>query len=285
MYPPEVLARRNGGSGTNTSSNTSQSTQSTNTSSNTNSNSNNSSNSTTKKKDEYDDDNRYNYNHTWDYKTNSFVDSNESSNKNNSSSSSSFNNSNKNSSSNNNSNSSNNSSNSSSSKNDEMYWELDGKIYYSREEWLAAYEEVSDEATKKHQEEEQENIKNYAKETLKLVNEARAEEGHKSLTLDPDLVAVAEIRAKEISEYYSHTRPDGRQYGSAIDDYGCDYFFAGENIAKGGAITFEIKTWLNSSGHRATLMMDEYQYYGAAAYWDEHGSTFFVQVFGGLANP
>ncbi len=153
-------------------------------------------------------------------------------------------------------------------------WEYNGKIYFD-------YNEYTDAMSDKMQKEEQWEIEHYAEGTLELVNEARAEEGLPPLTLDPDLVEAAEIRAKELSEYFSHTRPDGSQAYDVIKSCGGIYFYDGENIASGGAISSTIQGWMSSSGHRKTIMGSEYQYYGAAAYRDESGSTFFVQLFGG----
>ena len=156
--------------------------------------------------------------------------------------------------------------------NDGDVFERDGKIYFTREE----SQQASDKA---HAEEEQWEIKHYAEGTLELVNEARAEEGLPALTLDPDLVEAAEIRARELSEYFSHTRPDGRRPHSVLDDLGIPCRSHGENIASGGAISSTIKGWMSSSGHRAAILGEQYETYGAAAYRDKNGSTFFVQIF------
>lgn len=235
-------------------------------------------------------DSRYNYNYTWDYETNSPVDPDEARRLqrehgyNNTTAT------------NDEDRKENTSSNKSSSKedredkketsskedsNDDIYWEYNGKIYYSEEEWREAERKAGEEATEKAREEEQWEIEHYAEGTLELVNEARAEEGLPALTLDPDLVEAAEIRARELSEYFSHTRPDGSQAYDVIKACGGIYFYDGENIAKGGAISSTIQGWMSSSGHRETIMGKKYQYYGAAAYRDENGSTFFVQLFGG----
>lgn len=157
--------------------------------------------------------------------------------------------------------------------NDGDVFERDGKIYFTREE----SQQASDKA---HAEEEQWEIEHYAEETLKLVNEARAEEGLPALTLDPDLVEAAEIRAKELTEYYSHTRPDGSDSNTIIDEYS-SYFFGTENIAKGTSTTPSITSWMGSSGHRAQILNEKYQYYGAATIRSDSGSTYSVQIFGG----
>ena len=221
-------------------------------------------------------DSRYNYNYTWDYETNSPVDDDEvrrlqrehgyntttndeddykestSSNK----------------------------SSSKEERDEDIYWEYNGKIYYSEEEWREAERKAGEEATEKAREEEQWEIEHYAEGTLELVNEARAEEGLPALTLDPDLVEAAEIRAKELTEYYSHTRPDGSDSNTIIDEYS-SYFFGTENIAKGTSTTPSITSWMGSSGHRAQILNEKYQYYGAATIRSDSGSTYSVQIFGG----
>lgn len=220
---------------------------------------------------------RYNYNYTWDYETNSPVDpdevrrlqrehgynttTNEDDYKESTSSNS-------------------NKSSSKEERDEDIYWEFDGKIYYSEEEWKAAADAALDKSTEKAKEEDAYNISHFAEGTLELVNEARSEEGLPPLTLAPDLVEVAEIRARELSELYSHTRPDGSDSNTVIREY-TSYFFGTENIARGSSTTIEIQTWLSSSGHRKAIMGEKYQYYGAAEYMDSNGTTYAVQIFGG----
>ena len=132
---------------------------------------------------------------------------------------------------------------------------------------------------KKAREEEQWEIEHYAEGTLELVNEARAEEGLQALTLDPDLVAIAEIRAKDLCEYFSHNRPDGSEGTDLIDDYDIPSTINGENIARGTSTAINIQIWLDSSGHRKTIMGKRYQTYGAAIIRSESGATYCVQIF------
>ncbi len=225
-------------------------------------------------------DNRYNYNYTWDYETNSPVDDDEVKRLQREHGYNSTTDDNREDRDDRKESTSSNKTPSNKERDDDIYWEFDGKIYYSEEEWKAAAEAALDKSTKEIAEEEQWNIEHYAEETLKLVNEARAEEGLPSLTLDPDLVEAAEIRARELSELRSHTRPNGSSWSTIIDEY-TSYFFGGENIASGGAVGSRIQGWLDSPGHRKEILNDKVQYYGAAAYVDENGSTFFVQLFGG----
>ena len=155
---------------------------------------------------------------------------------------------------------------------EEEVWDYNGVIYDTYEEYLDAID-------KDKKAEDAETIANFASGTLELVNEARAEEGLPPLELDPDLVEAAEIRAQELSELFSHTRPDGSRGTSIIDDLRIPCTVSAENISRGGGVSINIQDWLASSGHRAQIMGERYQTYGAAIYQDDNGSVFAIQIF------
>ncbi len=116
-----------------------------------------------------------------------------------------------------------------------------------------------------------------AYEVLDIVNKERASQGKAKLTMDKDLLATAMLRANELVLNFSHTRPDGTSCFSAITK---NTGGVGENIAAGYYSPEDVMTgWMNSSGHRANILMDDFTTigigsvkYGAARYW--------VQVFG-----
>lgn len=64
---------------------------------------------------------------------------------------------------------------------------------------------------------------------LKLINTERASKGCKQLTEDPDLDRFSAYRGKEVQTLFSHTRPDGTEWATAIPT---EYMFktAGENL-------------------------------------------------------
>ena len=72
---------------------------------------------------------------------------------------------------------------------------------------------------------------------------------------------VAQVRAGEIVNYFSHTRPNGSSCFSLYDEAGLDYRAAGENIAAGyyGASAV-VDGWMNSTGHRANILSESYDY-------------------------
>lgn len=73
----------------------------------------------------------------------------------------------------------------------------------------------------------------FANEVVRLVNEERAKAGLPALTVDRGAASAAQVRAKEIERSFSHTRPDGSSFNSALTEAGVNFSGAGENIAYG----------------------------------------------------
>ena len=109
-----------------------------------------------------------------------------------------------------------------------------------------------------------------AAEAIRLANQERENNGLDPLPTDDDLMELAEIRAEEIWEKYSHTRPDGTNVGT----YRC-----GENIGRQYSAAEQVSSWMNSKGHRANILLDRYHHIGAACYRAENGNLYWVQVF------
>lgn len=111
----------------------------------------------------------------------------------------------------------------------------------------------------------------WAKEVVELTNAERIKNGCAPLQLDTRLQEYAMVRAKEISTYFSHYRPDG----TVNHAYG-------ENIAAGAnGFTPEqvVQGWMNSDGHRAAILTKSYTHIGVGVYITETGRTLFVQNF------
>ena len=111
---------------------------------------------------------------------------------------------------------------------------------------------------------------------LELVNKARAAQGVDALTLDPDLCKAAAIRAEELGTYFSHDRPNGASCFTGFVDVGIkSYHAAGENIASRYADANAVMNgWMNSPGHRANILSEDYSRIGIA----RSGSA-WVQLF------
>lgn len=116
-------------------------------------------------------------------------------------------------------------------------------------------------------------------EVLELVNKNRAENGAGSLKLYPKLCQAAEIRADELTESFSHIRPDGSLCISLLDEYDIQWSAVAENIAAGYNSAGEVvEGWMDSSGHRKNILNPEYTHMGIGLV-KYKGSWFWAQLF------
>lgn len=98
---------------------------------------------------------------------------------------------------------------------------------------------------------------------VSLVNEARAANGLAPLVLDESLTACAMVRAREIGQQFSHTRPSGQKFYTVLDEGLLSYRAAAENIAMGQSSARQVvDAWLNSPGHRANILSADYTHIG-----------------------
>lgn len=94
-----------------------------------------------------------------------------------------------------------------------------------------------------------------AQAVLAEVNAARAKNGLSALTLDANMNRAAAVRAAEMAQSFSHTRPNGSRGLTALNEAGVSYRTAGENIASGQQTAQAVvSAWMNSSGHRANIL-------------------------------
>lgn len=115
-----------------------------------------------------------------------------------------------------------------------------------------------------------------AKQVLDLVNAERAKAGVAPLTMNQELSANANVRAKELITSFSHTRPDGTRCFTAIT---VPYRTAGENIAYGYPSAEDVmEGWMNSDGHRANILASKYAEIGIGVVEDQ-GILYWVQLF------
>lgn len=120
----------------------------------------------------------------------------------------------------------------------------------------------------------------YAKQVLKLVNTERKKAGLTELTWDDTVATAAMTRSKEIEKSFSHTRPDGRNFGTAITDLGITYRGAGENIAWGQKTPEAVmNAWMNSEGHRANILNPNFKKLGVGYRTDSQRTPYWTQLF------
>lgn len=120
----------------------------------------------------------------------------------------------------------------------------------------------------------------YAEQVVKLVNVERAKAGLSALTMETDITAAANVRAKEIKQSFSHTRPNGSSFSSALREQGVTFRSSGENIAWGQKTPEQVmQGWMNSDGHRANILNKNFNKIGVGYYQDEKGVNHWVQLF------
>lgn len=118
-------------------------------------------------------------------------------------------------------------------------------------------------------------IEEFREEVIRLTNKERKKAGLEPYETHDTAMEFAQIRAKELSNNFSHKRPDG-----TVGEYSHYQFM--ENIAKGGRTPEDaVNSWLNSSGHYETMMSD-YSDCGncvGVGVYEKNGTMYWVQEF------
>lgn len=113
---------------------------------------------------------------------------------------------------------------------------------------------------------------------LQELNHHRLEAGIGELTINERLSGIAYLRAQEASVVWSHTRPDGRGYTSALTDYGFDSGVTAELMVQGSvdfdAVYYTAK-WMSYKASRKVICNAEYTTAGIGIYSQEE-NTFVV---------
>lgn len=111
-------------------------------------------------------------------------------------------------------------------------------------------------------------IDQMVQEVVRLTNEERAKNGRAPLQYNQYLTDFAMTRAQELSILFSHTRPDGTTPNIK------------QNIAAGNMTPEQVVNgWMNSDGHRVTMLGSSYNYIGIGIYKSDDGRMFWVQAF------
>jgi len=108
-------------------------------------------------------------------------------------------------------------------------------------------------------------VLSYEAEVVRLVNQVRAENGLKALSVNWELSRVARYKSEDMSgsRYFSHTSPTYGTPFQMMRSFGLSYRSAGENIAYGQRTPAQVMdAWMNSSGHRANILNASYTQIG-----------------------
>lgn len=114
-------------------------------------------------------------------------------------------------------------------------------------------------------------------EVLILVNKERAAHSVAPLKLDKDLEKAADIRSKEVTTVFSHTRPDGTRCFTVSSKANAENLAAGQKTPEK-----VVAAWMNSPGHRKNILNPRYTTIGISYIKKDTGyKTYWVQLFGG----
>ena len=117
---------------------------------------------------------------------------------------------------------------------------------------------------------------------LTLVNQQRAANGLKALSMDSALTKTATLKSQDMAKlgYFDHTSPT---YGSPFDmmkQFGITYRAAGENIAMGQTSPQQVmQDWMNSPGHRANILNSSFTKLGVGIAQNSSGQYYWTQQF------
>ena len=118
-------------------------------------------------------------------------------------------------------------------------------------------------------------------EVFNLINKQRTDNGLQVLKNDNEVQRVARIKAQDMvnNNYFSHQSPI---YGSPFDmlkSFKITYKTAGENIAANSSNSGAVTAWMNSSGHRANILNNSYNYTGIGVVSSPKYGKMYVQMF------
>ena len=119
----------------------------------------------------------------------------------------------------------------------------------------------------------------FAAQVAALVNAARAKYGLPALTVDAKVQQAAQVRARESAQSFSHTRPDGSSFSTALTEAGVSYTRSGENNAYGQTTPQQVvQAWMDSAGHRANILDAGFTHIGVG-YAVVNGTAYWAQLF------
>lgn len=115
-------------------------------------------------------------------------------------------------------------------------------------------------------------------DVLTMMNAVRESAGLEAFTMDEDLQDIAEIRASECAQKFSHIRPNGKAW------YTVSNLTNGENLAHAVNSTQQkpenvVYAWTLSPKHYANLVRSSFTSVGIAYYCNENGETFIACEF------
>ncbi len=102
------------------------------------------------------------------------------------------------------------------------------------------------------------------KEMIDLVNKERTSRGLKALVFEPKLQEIARLQSADMltNGYFSHYSSQGKNVADRAESNGINYQVIGENLAYAPNLPVAHSGLMNSEGHRANILSQEYSKIG-----------------------
>ncbi len=116
---------------------------------------------------------------------------------------------------------------------------------------------------------------------IDLVNKERTASGLKALIFDGRLKGMGRSHSKDMLErgYFSHYSPEGETVADRAQKAGIDFLVIGENLAFAPNVELAHKGLMNSEGHRANILSQDYGKVGIGVIDGGVYGKMFTQVF------
>lgn len=119
------------------------------------------------------------------------------------------------------------------------------------------------------------------REMIDLVNKERTSRGLQALVFDDRLTEVGRNHSKDMFERgsFSHYSPEGENVADRATKAGIDFLVIGENLAYAPNVDLAHKGLMNSEGHRANILSEDYGRVGIGVIDGGVYGRMFTQVF------
>ncbi len=116
---------------------------------------------------------------------------------------------------------------------------------------------------------------------IDLVNKERTQRGLKALTFDAALRSVGRSHSEDMFKrgYFAHYSPEGETVADRAEKFGVDYMVIGENLAFAPSLELAHKGLMDSPGHRANILSEDFGRIGIGVYDGGVYGLMFTQVF------
>lgn len=122
-----------------------------------------------------------------------------------------------------------------------------------------------------------------ARKVIRLTNLERERVGLPPLTEDPALSRAAQVRAMDSAVLFDHVRPDGSSYPDLMEEFGVQFNYYAENLAKKQKSPAQaVREWMESPSHRENILRETVDRIGVGIYRDPEGVLYWCQLYAGL---